>query len=187
METVEKYTPVAVAVHWIMAVGLLVNVVIILTYPWWGEEHIRFAIDTHKSTGILLLGFFIMRLLWRIVVASPVIPYSQMSLEYWLAKATHFLFYVLMLMLPLSGWLHDSAWEAAPRIKMYFFGMFEWPRIGLIMNQDDEFKLFLHGLFGAIHTWLSYFLYGLVLLHVTAAFKHHFSRSPVMGFKRMWF
>ena len=80
-------------------------------------------------------------------------------------------------MLPISGWLHDSAWVAAPEIKMHLFGLFEWPRIGYIMEMEAEAKKTVHSITGLFHTYFSYALYGLVFLHVAAALKHHFSKT----------
>ena len=177
-----RYTILAIIFHWVMAFGLVVNVIIIFSYPSWGDENIRFAIDTHKSIGVTLLGFFVLRLLWRCINKPPVYPYEQPRLEKLTARLTHILLYVLMLLIPLSGWMHDSAWVAAPEIKMYWFGTFEWPRIAWIMSIEPDLKKYLHGLFGLIHEWLNYFLFALVFLHIVAALKHHFSRAqPVRG------
>ena len=177
-----RYTIAAIVIHWLMAIGIAANAIIIFSYPSWGDENIRLAIDTHKSIGITLLGFFILRVLWRLINKPPAYPYEQPKLEKLTAKLTHTLLYVLMFMIPLSGWMHDSAWVAAPEVKMYWFGTFEWPRIGWIMAIEPELKKNLHGLFGEIHEWLNYFLFALVFLHIAAALKHHFSPSqPVRG------
>lgn len=172
-----RYSGVAIALHWILALGLTANVVIALTYPLFGDENIRFFIDTHKSIGITLLGFALLRVLWRFTHQPPAYPYQQPALENFLAKATHTFLYALMLLIPISGWMHDSAWKAAPEIKMYWFGFFEWPRISWIMQVEAETKEMLHGLFGGVHEWMSYALYALVALHVIAALKHHFDKE----------
>jgi cytochrome b561 len=68
---------------------------------------------------------------------------------------------------------------------MYLFGLFEWPRIGWIMNTDPAFKERLHGIFGGIHHWLAYALYALVGLHIAAALKHQWwDGHPEL--QRMW-
>jgi cytochrome b561 len=71
-----------------------------------------------------------------------------------------------------SGWLHDSAWKDAPSHPMRWFNLFEWPRIPLILHLDPATKETAHTLFGAMHTWTGYLLYGLLALHVGAALKH---------------
>lgn len=173
----KRYTKLAIWLHWIIAVGIIFNVILALLFDYIPSENIRFAIDTHKSLGITLLGFAILRLLWRIKNKPPEYPIKQTKLENFLKHATHAMLYILMFMLPLSGWLHDSAWAAAPEVPMHLFGLFEWPRISYIMELEADTKKYLHGLTGAFHHYFSYALYGLVFLHVAAALNHHFSKT----------
>jgi cytochrome b561 len=77
-----------------------------------------------------------------------------------------------MLALPLSGWLHDSAWRDAATHPMHLFWMFEWPRLQFITTLPAGLKEELHTRFGELHTWLGYGLYGLFALHVGGALKH---------------
>jgi cytochrome b561 len=77
-----------------------------------------------------------------------------------------------MLALPLSGWLHDSAWRDAATHPMRLFWLFEWPRLQFIMTLPAGLKEGLHTRFGQLHTWLGYGLYGLFALHVGGALKH---------------
>lgn len=172
-----RYTKVAIILHWVVAAGLFINVLLGLLAESFGKENIRFAINTHKSIGITLLGFILLRLLWRLTHKPPAYPYQQPPLERFLAGATHTLLYVVMLLIPLSGWMHDSAWKSAGEIKMYWFGLFEWPRIGWIMDVEPVAKESLHTLFGNLHEWSATALYALVALHVAAALKHHFSKT----------
>ena len=55
---------------------------------------------------------------------------------------------------------------------MQLFGLFEWPRIGFVMNIEPATKESLHDLFGAFHTAFGYILYALLALHIGAALKH---------------
>jgi cytochrome b561 len=68
---------------------------------------------------------------------------------------------------------------------MYWFGLFEWPRIGWIMNMDPAVKESLHGLFGEVHESLALILYLLVFLHVAGALKHQFLDKHA-ELQRMW-
>ena len=177
IQSENRYTSTAIVFHWILAVGLFVNVSIALIYPYFGDQYIRLAIDSHKSIGITLFGLGILRLLWRMTHKPPTYPIKQSGLVRRLVKSTHGLLYSLIILIPLSGWMHDSAWKAANEIKMYWFGFFEWPRISWIMEIEAEQKEMLHSLFGGFHEWFSYTLYALVLLHIVGALKHHFSKT----------
>lgn len=172
-----RYTKPAIWLHWIIAIGIIANCILALVIEYIPDENIRLAYDTHKSIGITLLGFAILRLLWRYTHRPPAYPIKQAPIEKFLAGATHTLLYVLMFMLPISGWLQDSAWVAAPDIKMHLFGLFEWPRIGYIMELEAEAKKSVYSLMKLFHKYFSYALYGLVFLHVCAALKHHFSKT----------
>jgi cytochrome b561 len=180
-----RYTTPAIVAHWLVALLMIGNIALGLLAEKLPDEQIRFAIDTHKSIGITVLGLVLLRIFWRLGHKPP--PFSQ-GMARWergAAHAAHFGLYVFMLWMPLTGWMHDSAWKAAPEIPMKLFGLFEWPRIGLIMTLPDDRKEQLHGLFGAMHAVGGYLLIALVLLHVAGALKHQFlDREP--EFRRMW-
>lgn len=172
-----SYTKIAIILHWLVALGLILNIALALLIPYVGDENIRFVINNHKSIGITLLGLALLRIVWRFTHQPPEYPYKQPKLERLAAHGTHFLLYILMLMIPLSGWMHDSAWQLAPEINMYWFDLFEWPRIAAIMELEPIFKEQLHDIFGGIHMWLSYALYLLVGIHIAAALMHHYSTT----------
>lgn len=177
MRTSTKFSRIAVTLHWLVAIAMIINVVLAWSFSFIADENIRFAIDTHKSIGIMVLGLVLLRMLWRLTHTPPAFPYQQPLLERVAAKATHVLLYGLMLMLPLSGWLHDSAWKGAAEHPMHWFGLFEWPRISTLMTLPPEVKLQWHGALGVVHSGLAYALYALFVLHVAAALMHHFSST----------
>jgi cytochrome b561 len=182
---IRRYTRIAIILHWLIAILIILNVALIWSVEWIPEDRIRLVIDSHKSFGITVLGLVLMRILWRAAHKPPPLPDSYPPLEKASAHGAHLALYLLMLGLPLSGWMHDSAWKAAGEIPMYLFGLFQWPRIGWIMDLEPGFKERLHGIFGGIHTWLSYALYLLVGLHIVAALKHQFwDGDPEL--QRMW-
>jgi cytochrome b561 len=182
-----RYTGLAIVLHWVVAVLMLGNVALILLVDFYPEERIRLAIDTHKAIGITVMGLALLRILWRIGHRPPTWPAGALTpTESRVSHVVHGLLYLLMLGLPLSGWMHDSAWKAADTHPMSLFGLIEWPRIGWIMAQAPEFKEQLHGLFGEAHELLAWGLYALVGLHLVGALKHQLlDRQPTL--QRMWF
>jgi len=167
-----RYTRIAMLFHWLIALLIFTNLLLAWTFDLVPDGWGRPAVDTHKSIGITVLGLVIMRLLWRLANPPPPLPASFPKLERGAAHAVHIGLYVLMFAIPLSGWLHDSAWRDAATHPMQWFYLFQWPRIGFIMNLDPHFKEVLHGTFGRLHRWLAYVLYGLFVLHVAGALKH---------------
>ena len=179
---IQKYSSVAIYLHWAIAILILIN----LTLGWIAEllpeANIRFAIDTHKSIGISVLGLVILRVLWRFSHQPPALPSSFKKWELTLAKLGHIGLYAMMLAIPVSGWMHDSAWKDAATHPMQLFYMVPWPRIGLIQNLEPTFKESLHDIFGTLHQWLGFILIALFLLHIAAVIKHSwFDNKPIIG------
>ena len=180
-----RYTRIAMLLHWLVALFMIANVALALSVDHLPDAWVRPVIDTHKSIGITVLGLGLLRLLWRWGHPPPPFPPSYTPWERFSAHAAHYGLYVLIFALPLSGWMHDSAWAQAASHPMRLFGLVPWPRIGYIMDQPAALKDSLHELFGTGHRWLGYALYGLVGLHILGALKHQFiDREPEL--QRMW-
>jgi len=180
-----RYTMIAIALHWIVAPLMIVNILLGLFAEKLPDDWIRPVIDTHKSIGVTLLGLILLRVFWRIGHRPPPFSAGMRLWERVLAHFAHFGLYVLMLWMPITGWLHDSAWKAAPEIPLKWFGLFEVPRIGWVMNQPAETKEDLHTLFGTMHQIAGYLLFWLVILHIAGALKHQFIDKE-HEFRRIW-
>ena len=63
----------------------------------------------HKWTGVTLFLLVVMRVVWRIAHQPPALPEHMARLEQFVAHASHYLLYVLMFAIPLSGWLRRQA------------------------------------------------------------------------------
>lgn len=174
-----RYTRTAVVLHWLIAVLIAVNVTLALSVDYLPDEWVRAVIDTHKSTGITVLGLVLMRILWRAAHPPPPLPVGYARWERTGARVAHGTLYALMLLLPLSGWMHDSAWKDAATHPMTLFGLVPWPRIGWIEAIEPVTKESLHTLFGVFHTAFGYLLYALLVMHVGGALKHQWlDREP---------
>jgi cytochrome b561 len=161
-EPASKYTRTAMVLHWTIALLIIVNVMLGLGSESLPDSMVRFAIDTHKSIGITVLGLVILRILWRTTHRPPPMPRSFPKLEQIAAHVA----------LPLSGWMHDSAWKDAATHPMYYFGLFTWPRVGFIEHIDPQVRETLHTRLGMLHTWFGYALYALFAMHIGGALKH---------------
>jgi cytochrome b561 len=169
-----RYSRTAMALHWIIAVLIGVNITLVYLVDHLPDDYIRPVIDTHKSIGITVLGLATLRVLWRYAHRPPAFPLSYRPWERVSARIVHVALYLLLFAIPLSGWMHDSAFKDAALYPMRLFGLAPWPRIGLIAGVEPQQKEILHNLFGAIHRWLGYALYGCFALHVAGALKHQF-------------
>lgn len=186
-EAAGQYTRVAMLLHWSVALLMIANVVLGLTTSRLPEgalsgDMLRLLIDTHKSIGITVLALSIVRVIWRATHRPPPLPNAMGAWERLMAHAVHAGLYALIFLLPLSGWMHDSAWVAAASHPMYLFGVVPWPRIGPIMQLAPDLKEMLHTWFGTLHTACGYALYVLLGLHVLGALKHQWiDRHPVLS------
>ncbi|RYY99642.1 MAG: cytochrome b [Comamonadaceae bacterium] len=183
---IHRYTRTAIVLHWAIALLIVLNVGLVLSIELFPEDWVRPVIDTHKSAGITVLGLVLLRILWRVGHRPPALPDGYPRWERIGAHLAHVALYGLILLLPLSGWMHDSAWKDAATHPMKLFGLVPWPRIGAIMAIEPGTKEMLHSLFGAVHAWAGYVLYVLLALHVLGALKHQFVDRE-RELQRMWF
>jgi cytochrome b561 len=138
----------------------------------------------HISIGVTVLLLSVLRLAWRFWRPPPPYRSEMASWEQRLARVTHAAFYVLMIGIPLSGWLVISAHKTFP-FKTIVWGIVEWPMLPLFGSLDAREVEAWHERAVLLHTVLSeYLLVGLLALHVGAVLKHHlFDSDPVL--KRM--
>ena len=128
----------------------------------------------HKSIGFVILLLTISRLLWRINGSVPNVAVGT-SMQQTLAKASHGVLCVLILLLPISGWIISSA----ANIPINLFWLVELPAIA---GPDEVLK----ELAEVVHTTCVALLLAVLALHIGAALRHHFIlRDTIL--KRMWF
>ncbi len=184
MIAAQRYTRTAMLLHWLIAVLIVGNLLLVwaINLNWFAEPRVRPMIDLHKSIGITVLGLALLRVLWRLSHRPPSLPRSYPRLERVGAHAAHLLLYALILALPISGWIHDSAFKLAAQHPLRLFGLVPWPRIAPIMALDPATRERVHALWFQIHASLAYVLYALLALHILGALKHQFiDREPELG------
>ncbi len=180
-----RYTNVAVVLHWLVAALIACNLVLVWAVGSLPGVYTRAIIDTHKSFGLTILGLAIMRLLWRWSHPPPALDPSTRRVERRAAHAVHVTLYVLIFAMPLSGYIHDSAWRGAASHPLRLFGFIPFPRIAPLMDLPPHERDRVHDLFFAVHANAAYVLYALVALHVAGALKHQWiDRKPEL--QRMW-
>ena len=170
----ERYSSVAIGLHWAIAVLLLTNIGL----AWYfntltGTAKIE-PTQLHKSIGITVLMLSVARLAWRLVVPAPKLPAYVTGWERRLAQVVHVLFYVVMLGMPLSGWAMVSA---SPLIKVFpitLYHVVPWPSLSFLAGLPHDQMKQAHKVFMATHGLLAKLAYGLIVLHVAGALKHQF-------------
>lgn len=165
-----RYDPLAILFHWLQAILILWLLWLgwtMVDLPKGAERSAAYAL--HKSLGILALALVLLRLLWRLRRPPPALLVT--GLEARVATVAHRVLYVLLLIVPIAGYLASSFTPFA----MKFFGL-ELPKLGW----PDEG---LNAGFKLVHWVSGWGLAVLVVLHVAAAFRHALRRDGTL--KRM--
>ncbi len=174
-----RYAGVAIALHWLIALLIVANVVLVWTVSSLPDALVRPAIDLHKSFGLTVLGLAVMRVLWRLTHRPPPLPRRYTQVERRTAHGVHALLYILILGLPISGYLHDSAFAQAAQHPLTLYGLVPFPRLAPLAHLPPAAKAHVHAFWFAVHVWLGYALYALFVLHVGGALKHQIvDREP---------
>ena len=161
--TRERYGSVAKVFHWIIALLIIGMLAAGFIMHEMDPAPLKFKIyNWHKSIGFIILWLVGLRLVWRFYNVQPRLL-SQKKWEIKLAQITHFLLYVCLFLMPMSGWLMSSA-DTYPDPLVYGINL---PQI---VQPDESFKR----AFSAIHFYTAWTLVGLIVLHFAGAIKHHF-------------
>lgn len=167
--TPARYGTVAMTLHWLIALAII-GLLIVGTYmtDLARDDPNRFALyQLHKSFGLSVLVLSVFRVGWRLANPAPALPAGMAPWERWAANLTHLAFYVLIIVMPLSGWaVASSSTSGVPTL---WFGLFEVPMMPGIPADRG-----VHEQAEEVHELLGNIMIGLLLLHVGAALKHHF-------------
>jgi cytochrome b561 len=170
---VARYNTPAIVLHWLVAAVIIITIVAGLSAARADDSDVRRLVDLHKSLGLTAFGLVILRVLWRLAHKPPPLPDTYSPLERIGAHGAHGILYALMVLLPLTGYIHDSAWSLAATHPIVLYGLVHFPRIGFIEALDPAIKDKVHAIFSAAHVYLGYALYGLLALHLLGVAKHH--------------
>ena len=167
-----RYGAVAVTLHWLIAliiIGMLFLGKYMADLP--RDDPAKFdLIQLHKSIGITILTLSVLRLVWRLVNKVPPLPANMPAWERLAAHASHILLYVLIIGIPLTGWMMVSASPLG--IPTIWFGTIEIPHLPGLQGFADQHAV-EHDFKGA-HELLGNLMIGLLVIHAGAALKHHF-------------
>jgi cytochrome b561 len=105
----DRYTRVAIVLHWAIAAFILFNLSIGFFMEGWPLP-IRFlALMLHVSSGLTVLALTVARIVWRLLNDPPPYPAGMKPWERHTAHFAHFLLYAAMVLMPLTGWAILSA------------------------------------------------------------------------------
>jgi cytochrome b561 len=165
-----RYRSIVVWIHWITALVVVCQVVIGFTFANMAKGPERMEVFTwHKTIGALILILALVRLAVRLMNPPPPYPSDFPKWERAAAVWSHRLFYLLLIVIPLTG-LAAVSGRAQDGTVPLLFGL-KLPAIPGI-GPDNEF--------GDVHEILVFTTLALLVIHVGAALKNQFtSRTAV--------
>ncbi|MGH8780616.1 cytochrome b [Paraburkholderia sp.] len=162
--TRESYTRTAIALHWLIALLIVCGFGlgwVMTDIPGFTPTKLRYF-SWHKWIGVTVFALAVLRILWRATHTAPALPRQMPAWQRSAANLTHLLLYVLMIAIPVSGYLYSSA----ANVPVVYLGLIPLPRL---IAPDPTLKVVLK----TIHITLNYGLLALVAAHVAGALKHH--------------
>jgi len=169
--TTEHFGKTAIALHWLTALLIVCGFTLGLSMvdlPL-SRQKLQWYL-WHKWIGITVFLLTCARLTWRLGHPPPAPP----AMPAWQVRAaalSHGALYVLLLAIPISGWVYSSS----TGIQVVYLGLVPLPDL---VSKDRQLAAILL----VVHQTLNFTLLGLVCLHTVAALKHHFvDRDAVLA------
>ena len=167
----------AKAFHWLVALGIfaLAAIGLYMVGMPLGLAKLKMYL-LHKALGVTVLALVLLRLLWRLFDRHPRYPSGMPRWQVGVAHASHALLYLLLLAVPISGWVYNSA----SGFPLPWFGLIQLPAIAPVSKPLAHLAL-------TVHETAFWTLAALVLLHVAAAIEHHVrQRDAVLARMLPW-
>lgn len=162
-----EYATFSKVMHWLMA-AIIITLIAVGIYmadlPRDTEAQKQYAFQfygMHKSFGVVALLLIAIRLMWVRINPNPPLPAAFDAKERMVVEGLKKLLYLMMIVLPVSGYLMSNAGG----FPIHFFGLFELPAV---IGKSKEFGGIVH----EMHEIGGWVILLLVLAHMAGAIKH---------------
>lgn len=161
--TYNSYGSVSKFFHWILFL-LVVFMIVLGFFMGDASKPLKLTLYTiHKSTGMTILILMVMRILWRWSNPIPDLPPSVPLWQQLSARLTHGFLYLLLFIMPLSGWMLSTA--ASKPVNFWWLGTINFPWLPKSKALAEVFE--------SIHEICVWILIVFITLHILAALKHY--------------
>jgi cytochrome b561 len=170
---INSYDPIQRVFHWLMAAVILTAICVGLYAADLPKEDATrgFWFGIHKSLGMTALFLAILRIGWRLLKSAPRYRVPLGRFTALAASATHAALYVLMVAVPIGGYVLSTASDHP----VSWFGLFTFPSL---VPVDKSLAKLADG----AHVTGALILATVIALHIAAAAWHHwFKRDEVMA------
>lgn len=172
-----RFSNPTIILHWLIALLIISNLVLAKVAEGLKEAERGALMGPHMALGIATLLLSVVLVIWRVTHPSPPYPGGMARWEKLLAKTVRTVFYVLIIAIPLSGWLLVSSYNGADGIN--WFGLFTIPALPVTRTEQmRDYSVFLHKEMGGAMIYL-------IGLHVLGALKHAYVDKHAY-LHRMW-
>jgi cytochrome b561 len=170
--TLKKYPLPMRVFHWTISMLIFGMLIVGFLMTGWLSEK-PFTGDLfwwHKSFGVLILGLVLLRMLSRVVFHAgiPPLPQSFPASEKILAGVVHKALYLMLLVMPLSGYLMSSFHPKSSGVSLFSL------QLPVFLPKNEA----LAGVFKEIHDLSAWILLALIALHILGVIKHRFFDKP---------
>ena len=167
-----RYGGVAILLHWSIAAAIFCTFplgVYMADLPL-SPRRLE-LVAYHRWIGVTVLGLACVRLAWRLGHPPPALPPALPMWQRRAAAIAHWALNALIVAIPLSGWAYSSA-AGEPIV---YLGL--WPLPDLVARDEV-----LAAALKRLHQGLNFALLAIVIVHVSAAIRHHFvDRDGLIG------
>lgn len=166
-----NYDKVAIALHWAVALLVVVQFAMAISWDWFAKPTARAMESVHISLGVLLTALILARIAWRVVPG-----HQRSSLQAgWVriaSKGVHYLLYALLVAQAALGF--GFRWAQGKAVE--FFGLFGIP--GPYGQLERPVRRLLH----EAHEWVGWAIVIIAGAHALAALYHHYVlKDGVLG------
>src|SRR6201996_2743186 len=147
--------------HWLMALCILSMLFIGVGMVSTVTSKYLTLVQIHKPLGIAILILALIRLALRLYYGAPALPADLPEPIKLAANLSQYIFYALMIAMPLIGWAMLSAAE---------YPVVLWP--GVWLPQIAPQSASLHTLLWNAHFYLAFLFFAVILMHLAAALFH---------------
>ena len=162
--TVQRYTGIAMSLHWLIATMILLSLGVGLYMVELKLSPAKLQLYSwHKWAGVTIFALVLVRCVWRLTHTPPPLPSDLPRWQQLVAETTHYVLYALMIVIPLTGWLMSSA----KGFQTVYFGVLPIPDL---LSKNKEWGEALN----LVHRYLNYTMIAIITVHIGAAIKHHF-------------
>ena len=157
----QRYSSAAITLHWLIALLLAFQIALGWALEGNNGPELFARYQLHKSVGISILLLSLARLAVRLFAARPPVSDGP-AWTRTLAGIVHWLFYLVMILGPITGWLLVST--ARVQVPTLLYGIIPLPHLPVGRGWHEPAE--------TIHGAMAWLAIGLFLLHVAGALRH---------------